>query len=285
MLTITKEINELNNELNALQKFVKTLPDKALSLGIRIILALLIFFIGSKLIKLVRKILKKSLTHAKADIGVITFLDGLVKFGLYFFLVILVSNKLGVDTTSIIALLGSIGVTIGLALQGSLSNFAGGVLIMLLKPFKVGDYIHENNSGTEGTVTAISVFYTKLLTVDQKTIVLPNGHLSNTSIINFSASPTRRVDVNMSIAYGADIKKAKDVLRSVILEQPTVLKDHDILVNVESLDSSEVVISTRCYCNNSDYWTTKWALTENMKLSLDENHIEIPFPQLDVHMK
>lgn len=285
MNTISSELDEINDNINIFAAYMKNFPEKALALGIRIILALLIFFIGSKIIAFVRKVLKKSLARTKAEASVVTFLDGVVKFGLYFILIIIIAGNFGVDATSIIALLGSIGVTIGLALQGSLSNLAGGVLIMVLKPFKVGDYIHDNSSDTEGYVKSISIFYTTLISIDQKTIILPNGNLSNASVINFSTSPTRQVDINMSIAYSADIKKAKEVLNNVIQKQPTVLKNMEVTIFVASLGSSEVNIETRCYCNNQDYWTTKWALTENMKLALDEAGIEIPFPQMDVHMR
>ena len=220
--------------------------------------------------------------HAKAETGVIQFLDGLVKIALYIVLVLMVAGNFGFDATSIVALLGSIGVTIGLALQGSLSNLAGGVLILILKPFKVGDYIVVGSN--EGTVKEIGIFYTKLLTVDEKTVILPNGVLSNSSLTNVSTSETRRVDFEMSIAYDADIRQAKQVLQSVVEADNRVLFDRGITVMVQNLGASEVVIGVRCYCKNEDYWQVRWDLLENMKLALDAANIEIPFPQLSVHM-
>lgn len=282
MLTITDEMNEISENISLLQKYMQELPDKALGLGVRVLIAVIILFIGSKLIKLVRRILKKSLEHAKAETGVIQFLDGLVKIALYIVLVLMVAGNFGFDATSIVALLGSIGVTIGLALQGSLSNLAGGVLILILKPFKVGDYIVVGSN--EGTVKEIGIFYTKLLTVDEKTVILPNGVLSNSSLTNVSTSETRRVDFEMSIAYDADIRQAKQVLQSVVEADNRVLFDRGITVMVQNLGASEVVIGVRCYCKNEDYWQVRWDLLENMKLALDAANIEIPFPQLSVHM-
>lgn len=285
MLTITDELNEINENISLFQKYMEEFPDKAMGLGIRVLIAIILLFVGSKLIKLVRKILKKSLTHAKAEIGVIQFLDGLVKIALYVVLILMVASNFGFDATSIVALLGSIGVTIGLALQGSLSNLAGGVLILILKPFKVGDYIVVEAGKNEGKVSEIGIFYTKLMTPDERTVIMPNGVLSNSSLTNVSSCDTRRVDLTMSIAYGADLKKAKEVLRAVVEAYEGVLKEREITIMVQSLEASEVVLGVRCYCLNPDYWQTRWDLLENMKLALDEADIEIPFPQVSVHME
>ena len=174
---------------------------------------------------------------------------------------------------------------IGLAIQGSLSNLAGGVLILLLKPFRVGDYIVESSTGKEGTVTEIQIFYTKLLTVDNRTVILPNGSLANNSIVNITAQEKRRMDILVSISYSADLKRAKEVLLNVLREDEGVLKDMETVVYVDELAASSVNLGVRCWFKQADFWTGKWRVTENCKLALDEAGIEIPFNQLDVHLE
>jgi small conductance mechanosensitive channel len=279
------DIEQINENLNALQEYLTTMPEKLINLSVRVIIAAVVFFIGSKVIKLIRNIVKKSFNKAGAETGVVQFIDGLLKVILYILLVMMIASNFGFDATSVVALVGSAGVTIGLALQGSLSNFAGGVLILMLKPFRVGDYIIEAGSNMEGTVKEIGIFYTKLLTIDGKLVVLPNGNLSNNSITNASISPVRRVDLLVGISYSSDIKKAKEVLLEVMKKDLDVLQNEPITVFVNSLDSSAVTLGMRCFCENPQYWEVRWRLLENAKLSLDENGIEIPFNQMDVHMK
>lgn len=276
-----EDLTQVNT--GVIENFLKELPEKALGLGVRILLAIVVFFIGTQVIKLVRKILKKSLTRAKADVGVVQFLDSLIKAVLYVLLIFMIASSFGVDAASIVALIGSAGVAIGLALQGSLSNFAGGVLILLLKPFRVGDYIKEDNKGNEGTVTEIQLFYTKLKTGDNRIIVLPNGTLANTSMTNVTEAKTRRIDIVVGISYDADIKKAKELLLNMMRADEGTLKDQDMLVYVDALAESGVNIGLRCWVKKEDYWNVKWRLTENTKYTLDEAGISIPFPQLDVH--
>ena len=265
------------------QNFLETLPEKALNLGVRILLSVLVFVIGVQLIKLIRRILKKSLQRAKADVGVVQFLDSFVKMALYVVLIFTIATGFGVDAASIVALVGSAGVAIGLALQGSLSNFAGGVLILLLKPFKVGDYIKEDNKGNEGTVVEIQLFYTKLATADNRIIILPNGTLANTSMTNVTEAATRRLDITVGIAYDSDIRKAKAVLTEMLKADEATLKDQDMRVYVDTLAESSINLGIRCFVKKEDYWETKWRLTEETKYTLDKAGITIPFPQLDVH--
>lgn len=194
------------------------------------------------------------------------------------------ASSFGLDAASVVAVLGSAGVAIGLAVQGSLSNLAGGVLILALKPFKVGDYIKEGYSDKEGTVTEIQIFYTKLLTPDNQTVILPNGNLANNSLVNVTTQEARRMDISVGISYHADLKKAKDVLLQVLAGDEAVLKDRDYLVYVDSLADSSVMLGVRCWFRQEDFWQGKWRITENCKLKLDENGIEIAFPQLDVHL-
>lgn len=269
---------------SVIESFFETLPEKALNLGLRILLAVLCFFIGVQLIRLVRKIIRKSMKRANAEIGAMQFVDSFVKAALYVLLILMLASSFGMDAASIVALLGSAGVAIGLAVQGSLSNLAGGVLILMLKPFKVGDYIIEGSSGKEGTVTEIQIFYTRLLTADNKTVVLPNGSLANNSLVNVTAQDCRRMDIRVGISYNADLKAAKAVLFQVLQEDEAVMKDRDMLVFVDELAASGVNLGVRCWFKQADFWPGKWRITENCKLRLDEAGIEIPYNQLDVHL-
>ena len=194
------------------------------------------------------------------------------------------ASSFGLDAASVVAVLGSAGVAIGLAVQGSLSNLAGGVLILALKPFRVGDYIRESYSGKEGTVTEIQIFYTKLVTPDNQTVILPNGNLANNSLVNVTTQEVRRMDISVGISYNADLKRAKEVLLRVLTEDTAVLKDKDMLVFVDELADSCVKLGVRCWFRQEDFWQGKWRVTENCKLSLDENGIVIPYNQLDVHL-
>ena len=277
-------ITSLTTDVSAIKNFVQQLPEKALDLGVRVLMAVLFFFIGVQVIKLVRKIVKKAMTKADAEIGAIQFMDSFLKIALYVVLVLMLASSFGVDAASIVAVLGSAGVAVGLALQGSLSNLAGGVLILILKPFRVGDYIIESATGKEGVVQEIHIFYTRLTTGDNKTVILPNGSLANTSIINVSREATRRVDITVGISYNADLQKAKEVLMDVITSDEATMKDKDLVVYVSNLGASSVDMGVRCWVKQEDYWTVLWRVTENCKLALDKNGIEIPFNQLDVHV-
>ncbi len=283
MTAQNSDIEQFEENLNAFQRYLSTLPEKALGLGIRVLIAAIVFLIGVKLIKLIRKIVKKSLLKANAETGVMQFMDGVIKVALYIILVLMIAGNFGFDAASIVALLGSAGMTIGLALQGSLSNFAGGVLLMVLKPFHVGDYIVDA-SGHEGTVKEISIFYTKLMTVDQKIVMLPNGTLANGSIINASEANYRKLDLRFGISYDADIKQAKQVVERIIRENELIDTTQPIQVFVDALAASEVTIGARCLCKTSAYWDAKWKITEDVKYAFDEAKIEIPYQQISIHM-
>ncbi len=282
-----KEIEYIaSNELHVglIERYLQELPDKLLRLGVRILLALVVFFIGVQLIKLIRRILRKSFERRHVDVGVSHFLDSLVKALLYILLLFMIASSFGLDATSVVALVGSAGVAIGLAVQGSLSNFAGGVLILLLKPFKVGDYIRDAR-GNEGTVEDVQLFYTRLVTPDRHMVVVPNGELANSNILNMSTLNDRRMDLKVGISYEADIRRAKEVLLRVLDEDPGVMQEEEKRVFVEELADSSVVLGLRCYSTNEDYWETRWRLMETVKYALDEAGIGIPFPQVDVHMR
>ncbi len=284
MGNIIEEIQDEIREPGAVKKFLTSLPEKALHLGGRVLLALLVFLVGVQMIRLVRKIVRKSMNRAGAETGAVQFVDSFLKAALYVLLVLMIASSFGVDAAGIVAVLGSAGVAIGLAVQGSLSNLAGGVLILLLKPFRVGDYIQESSTGHEGTVTEIQIFYTKLLTADNKAVVLPNGSLANNTIVNITAQKERRMDIVVGISYRGDLKRAKEVLEAVLREDEAVLKDRDMLVFVNELASSSVNLGVRCWFRQEDFWTGKWRITENCKLALDAAGIEIPYNQLDVHV-
>lgn len=271
-------------EPGVIQKFIEQLPEKILVLGVRVLLAVVVFLIGMQIIKLIRKIVRKSMDRAGADKGVMQFVDSFLKAALYIILIFTIGTSFGVDAASIVALLGSAGVAIGLAVQGSLSNLAGGILLLLLKPFKVGDYIVDS-AGHEGTVTSIQIFYTKLLTMENKQVVLPNGTLSNNALINVTGEPVRRADVSIGISYQADIRTAREVLLNVLREDKAVDKTREMRVFVDELGSSSVNLIVRCWFKSEDYWEGLWRVRENCKYALDNAGIEIPFPQMDVHMK
>lgn len=278
-----EELEELDPTV--IEKFLEELPEKALHLGIRIALALVFFAIGMQFIKLLRRIIKRSLERANADVGVSQFIDSFIKIGTYAILIMLIATSFGVDAASIIAVFGSAGVAIGLALQGSLSNLAGGVLILVLKPFKVGDYIIEDTNKNEGTVTEIQIFYTKLTTGDNKTIILPNGTLANSSLTNVTHTPYRRNEIKIGISYDSDIRTAKEVLQQLLNNDRAVLQDMEKLVFVDELADSSVVIGVRCWFKNEDFWPGRWRLIEEAKYALEENGVVLAYPQLDVHIQ
>lgn len=281
---VTEATQEAVDKVSRLTQYVQDSIPSLISFGLQVIMALIVFFVGRLLIKWIRKIVRRSFERSGADKGVEQFVDSLLKYGLYALLIFTLISGLGFDTTSVAALVASSGVAIGLALQGSLSNFAGGVLILLLKPFAVGDYIIEDTNGKEGTVKEIQIFYTKLTTIDNKTIVIPNGMLTNNSITNASAKDERQLDLRVGISYDADIKKVKSVIENVLVKDASIIKNEQILVFVDDLADSAVVLGIRAWVKNEEYWDTRWRMLEEIKLALDENEIEIPYPQMTVHM-
>ena len=277
--------SELNDGFNWFRDIITDFQDKAVRFGVKFVLSLIIFWFGSRLISFIRKILRKSLDKAGVEEGIKQFLDSFIKVGMYIILIALIASYFGIQTTSLVALLGSAGVTLALALQGSLSNFTGGVLILLIRPFKVGDYIIEDFHGNEGTVTEIQLFYTKLRTVDDTTVILPNGNLANTSLTNFNLTPNRRICSKVGISYDSDIDKAKDIIKNIIGNLDELAKDKTVDVYVDEIAESSINIGYRLYVKNEDYWNVKWKLNESIKKSFDEKGIEMAYNQLDVHMK
>ena len=282
---VTDATQEAVKQVNQLTQYVQDSIPGLITFGLKVLAALVAFFVGRLVIRWIRKIVRRSFERSGADKGVEQFVDSLLKYGLYALLVFSLISSLGFDTTSVAAVLASGGVAIGLALQGSLSNFAGGVLILLLKPFVVGDYIIEDTNGKEGTVKEIQIFYTKLSTIDNKTIVIPNGMLTNNSITNATAKDERQLDLRVGISYDADIRQAKNVIEELLAKDECIIKNEQINVFVHELADNAVVLGIRAWVKNEEYWTTRWRLLEEIKLSLDENGIEIPYPQMTVHMQ
>lgn len=278
-----EEVKKIDS--GAVQQFLQDKVPEVIAFGIQVVVAIIVYILGVQIIKLFRKILKKTLTRRNTDVGAVQFLDALIKYIGYFVLIMIVLSCFGVATTSVVALLGTAGLTVGLALQGSLSNFAGGVLILLLRPFRVGDYIIEDTNKNEGTVHEISVFYTKLITFDNKVVVIPNGTLANSSLTNVSQMEKRRLDLVVGISYSSDMKKAKDILLRIATKDVGVLSQEPVDVFVDSLGESGVNMGIHVWVATSDYWEVKWRLLEEVKTQFDGNGIEIPYPQVDVTMK
>lgn len=279
-LMSTSAVSEANKLLETVEGYIP----KVFDFAVNIVLAIVIFFVGKIIIKYILKFCRKFFEKARMEISIQRFLDSLIKVVLYVVLIVIICDKVGIDTASFIAVLGTLGLTVGLALQGSLSNFAGGVLILMLKPFRVGDYIVDNGTGREGTVEKIDLFYTKLITPDNKAISIPNGSLSNSSITNVTEFDKRRVDIAFGIGYADDIEKAKAVIFDVAAKDEAVLRDPEIAVIVTELAASQVTITVRAWCKTADYWNVYFRLMENVKNALDSNGIEIPFNQLQVHI-
>ena len=280
----TKTTQDTVKEVSQFTTYLQNHIPDLISFGIKVVFALVFFFIGRIVIRWIRKLVRKSMQRSGADKGVEQFVDSLLKFSLYFLLLFMIGTKFGIDASSVAALIASGGVAIGLAMQGSLSNFAGGVLILLLKPFEVGDYIIEDTNKNEGTVKEIQIFYTKLTTIDNKTIVIPNGILTNNSLTNATAKDERRLDLRVDISYDADLKKAKALIMDVLNDDPAVLREDEIVVFVDELGESSVVLGARAWTKSADFWQAKWRILENIKEKMDENQIAIPYRQLTVHM-
>ena len=281
---IAELTENLEQDPGIIKTYLEGLVPSLLGFLLQVVLAIVILLIGSRLIKWLVKLIRKSLMRSRAETGVTTFLCSLLKYVMYFILIMVVLSQFGVTTSSVVAVLGSAGLTLGLALQGSLSNFAGGVLILLLKPFVVGDYILDNGTRQEGVVSEISIFYTKLRTVDNKMIAIPNGSLSNSSITNFTQTGKRMIDLTVSVAYDTNLAEAKKVLAQVVEKEHGVLEE-DSRIFVSDLADSSVEMGVRVWVQSDDYWPARWSLLEHIKNALDENGITIPFPQLDVQLK
>ncbi len=253
------------------------------STGFKLIVGLIIITVGFKLIKKLVLQVVKFLEKKEVDETLIGFLNSLITAFLKVVLVTVVLVNWGVQLSGMAAIVASAGVAIGLALQGSLSNFAGGFIILLIRPFKIGDYIET--SGYSGAVEQIGLFYTNLLTIDNKQVLIPNGILSNGSLINYSAKKTRRVDLKFSVGYENDIRHVKKVLTDIVYNNEFTISEPEPFVGVSSHSASSVDFVVRVWCNTEDYWNLYHQLLEEVKITFDDNDISIPYPQMDLHVK
>jgi small conductance mechanosensitive channel len=249
--------------------------------SVNIALAIVVFIVGRLIAKVLVKVLEGLLVRAKVDTMLVEFIGSIASAALLLFVIIASLDMLGVNTTSLIAMLGAAGLAVGLALQGSLQNFASGVLLIIFRPFQVGNYIDAG--GVSGTVEKITIFNTIMLTPDNREIIVPNAAVYGGTITNFSARATRRIDLVFGIGYGDDVKKARDIMAQTMESDERILKDPAPTVAVSELADSSVNFVVRPWVNASDYWDVKWDLTEKIKLAFDEQGVSIPFPQMDVH--
>lgn len=273
------------SNLTFLDEQIKQAGQWLMSKAGMVLLALLALFVGLKLVKWLMKVIRRSFDKSKLDPTVASFLGSIINILLYALVFITVISIMGIQVTSFVTLLGTAGVAVGLAVQGSLSNFAGGVLILILKPFVIGDYIKEDTHNNEGTVISIDIFYTRIRTFDGKVVVIPNGTLSNTSLTNLTKQEKRRIDLTVPVEYEADLRKVKKVLRNVIEQEPMVLKDEPIDIALDEFGDSALSVLVHVWVPTEAYWETKWNMMEHIKLAFDKEKICIPFNQLDVHLE
>jgi len=273
-------LTETNIEQYINQLFIR-LTDKLFDIAI----AFIFLFLGFKITKIVVKIIRKSMDKTDLESSVSGFLVSLIKGALYAIIFIMSAAIVGIQVTSLVTILGTASLAIGLALQGSLANFAGGVLILLMKPFKVGDYIIENDKMCEGTVISIDIFYTKLKTYDNKIIVIPNGNITANSIVNVTAEELRKLDISVGVSYDSDIKLVKDTLDDIVKTSQYYDSTNEMNIFVDSFQESSIKMGIRCWVKTDDYWKAKWEIMENIKLEFDKNNIKIPFNQMEVKIK
>ena len=273
-------VKEATDQVSVIGQYIQKLTDWCMSKLGSIVVAVIFMVVCFKLVKLLLKILRKSFERSKLDPSVAGFFISAVKI-----IVLTAASIVGFQITSFITILGTAGVTLGLALQGSLSNLAGGLLILILKPFRVGDYIVENNTHCEGTVVSIDIFYTRLITLDNKSVVIPNGNISNTSLVNVTEHDMRRVEIPFSVAYDSDMEKVKRVTLETIKDVDGFLKDEQILFYIDEFADSGINMYVKFYATIEKFFDAKWDAMWKLKKAFDENGIEIPFNQVDVHMR
>lgn len=278
-------VKEATDQVSIVGQYIQKLTDWCMSKLGSIVVAVIFMVVCFKLVKLLLRILRKSFERSKLDPSVAGFFISAVKIVLNVLIVLTAASIVGFQITSFITILGTAGVTLGLALQGSLSNLAGGLLILILKPFRVGDYIVENNTHCEGTVVSIDIFYTRLITFDNKSVVIPNGNISNTSLVNVTGHDMRRVDIPFSVAYDSDMEKVKRVTIETIKDVDGYLPDEQILFYIDEFADSGINMYVKFYATIEKFFDAKWDAMWKLKKAFDENDIEIPFNQMDVHVK
>lgn len=267
---------------NAVLETLKSWTPGLMSFGYRLLVAIIIILVGIRIVRSCHKVVKRTFDRMEMDISLSRFLISVMDAAAYALVLFIAADKIGIPSASIVALIGSAGLAIGLSLQDSLGNVAGGILILLMRPFTVGDYIIA--SAGEGTVRDIGLVYTTLVTPGNNTVTIPNGNLSNNTVTNVTSQEKRRVDIRVGIGYQSDLRKAKAILEDIYRTHPLILNEEGIVVFVDELADSAVVIGGRGWAKTGDYWNAKWDITEQVKLRFDDEGIEIPYPQMDVHM-
>lgn len=268
--------------MDKIEGYFDTFKALIITYGLRIILAIVVLIIGLWIIRRLIKIISRKMVQREVDESLRPFLVSLISALLKVMLIISVMSMIGIQMTSFIAVLGAAGLAVGLALQGSLANFAGGVLILLLKPFKVGDFI--DTGSYSGTVREIQIFYTYITTTSNQEVIIPNGSLSNNAVLNYSYHDTRRLDMSFSIGYTEDIDKAKRILTDIMVNEPLVLTDPEVNIFVEDLSEHAIKIHVRAWLISSDYWTIHNDLSERVKKAFDVEGVRIPFPLRNIHI-
>jgi small conductance mechanosensitive channel len=264
------------------QNYEDTLTTLFITYGLKLLYAILIWFVGKFIISKLMVVIDKKMELARTELTLKNFLHSMINTLFYVFLFIILISTLGIQTASFVAVLGAASLAIGFALQGSLGNFAGGVLVILFKPFKIGDFVEV--AGISGTVVEIQMFATLLNTLDNKRIIVPNAKMSNDTLLNYSKNPTRRVDIVFGVGYDDDLDKTKEVLVNIAKSQDKVLKDHDIFVEIVEYANSSVNIVYRVWCKTPDYWDVYFQTMKMAKAEFDKANISIPYPQMDIHM-
>lgn len=266
-----------------MEEIIKNLSNKSVDFLLKILAGLAVLIIGFKIISIIEKRLKKPHKFNKLDQTVKTFLISFTVIALKVLLMVIFLSIIGVPMASLVTIVGSCAVAIGLALQGGLSNIAGSLMILIFKPFKVGDFIAAN--GYEGKVKSITLFYTVINTLDNKVVQLPNGSLSNSNITNYSFNDERRVDIDLAVSYDSNIEKVKKVVNKIVDKHELILQDKEKFIRLKKHDESALIFALRVWVKTNDYWTVYFDLMEEIKKEFDKNNIEIPFNQLDIHMK
>lgn len=282
---LQQEVQENLDQLkpNAVLETLKGWAPGMIAFGIKLLIALVIFFIGSRIIKIIYHMLNRSFKRVDMEVSLRKFLLSVLNAAMYCLLAFTIAGQIGVNSASIVALLGSASIAVGLAVQGSLANFAGGVLILLMKPFRVGDYIVSKDG--EGTVRTIGLVYTVLNTADNKQVVIPNGTLSNSPLTNVTAMDKRRLDVLVAIGYHSDLKKAKDIMEGIFHSQRGIIQEEPIDVFVSDLTENAVTIGGRGWAFLDDYWPARWEILEKVKLEFEAAGIDIPRSRMEVQVE
>lgn len=278
---VTEDIENLKPSV--MMQTIKELSPYFFAFVYNLLVVIITLFISSRIIKLISNMFDKFLKKVKIELTVRKFLISTFKILLYALVVLGLAERMGVNQASLVAILGSAGVAVGLAWQGSLSNFAGGMIILFSRPFVRDDYIITPKG--EGSVDTIGIIYTVLITPDNKRISIPNGTLANDVITNVTANDVRRIDITVEVSHSCDIRKAKKLIREVLTQNGLILKNHEIISYVSDLASSSVILGGRAWSRTEDYWPARWAVIEEIKVVFDKNNIEIPFEQMDVHIK